>query len=434
MATEEVQDFVDFIKASPTAWHAVEWMRERLEKHGYEELKEHEAWKLEPGKKYYVTRNGSSLCCFTIPKNTPTSACILGAHTDSPGLKLKPLGEFRKEKSVMLGVEVYGGPLLSSWLNRDLGLAGRIAYRNGTGEVKHSLVNLTQHPFVLPQLAIHLDRGVNDKGLLLNKQEHLPVLAALDLEKRKEGEKPPSYLEAILQEELPLDKLLGFDLLFYPLEEPRLVGKDGELLSAYRIDNLNGVHSSLTALLASNKEPENCIPMGMFWDHEEIGSDSTHGAGSPFLSDVLERIALALHMSREQDLCLRNRSLLASIDLAHAIHPNYADKHDPQHKLYLNEGIVLKVNARQRYASDATLGALIADLCERNGLKMQTFVGRTDMPTGSTIGPISAARTGIPTVDVGCPQLSMHSARELMACQDHVDMCKLLTELLNERV
>lgn len=428
MAKDEISDFVDFLGASPTAWHAVQWLQSRLDSLGYQELLETEKWNISPGGKYYVIRNGASICCFQVPKSTPRSACIFGAHTDSPGLKLKPFPEYHKEKAVMLGVEVYGGPLLSSWLNRDLGLAGRIIYRTASREIREDLVDLKEHPFTLPQLAIHLDREVNQKGLLLNRQDHLPILAALSQEEENEA-----YLEGLLKDKLPIERLLGMDLLFYPLEPPRRMGRDGELLASYRLDNLNGVHGGLRALTSLEDTPQDTIPMGVFWDHEEIGSGTAHGAGSPFLTDVLERIIIALGLSREDYLCLCSRSLLVSVDLAHATHPNYPDKHDPQHKLYLNQGVVLKLNAQQRYANDAKLTGMLNHVAEHHGIKLQTFVSRTDMPTGSTIGPISATRSGIPTIDLGCPELSMHSARELMGCQDHVDLCHLLGAVLRER-
>lgn len=418
-----IDDFIDFIQQSPTAWHAVEWMRHTLTKANYQELSENTPWNLKPNKRYFVTRGGSSLCCFHTPQKIPHKAQILGAHTDSPGLKLKPSPEYHKEDATMLGVEVYGSPLLSSWLNRDLGLAGRIVYRDTEGKRQENLVNLNQAPFILPQLAIHLDREVNDEGLKLNKQNNLPVLATL-------GQHNKNYLLELLRQHLPIDSLLASDLLFYPLEPPRLIGKNKELLSSYRLDNLSGVHTSLTALLQQNTIPENTLPLAIFWDHEEVGSNTTLGASSTFLSNTLERIALSYNMNREEQLCMHSRSLLASVDLAHATHPNYSDKHDEQHKIYLNKGIVIKINAKQRYATEATLNGLISDLCHTHKLPLQYFVGHNNTPCGSTIGPLASTHTGIPTIDIGCAELSMHSARELMGCQDHIDMCTLLTKLL----
>lgn len=429
-----IKDFMHFIQASPTAFHAVEWMKSRLLQEGYEALVEDQPWSLQPGSRYFVTRNGSSLCCFTVPLSAPQSACILGAHTDSPALKMKPQGEYVKEGAIMCGVEVYGGPLLSSWLNRDLGLAGRIVYEDSSGEILEALVDLKDHPFVLPQLAIHLDRKVNEKGLQLDKHSHLPVLAALAPQDDTGEKKGSSYLLELLQDSLPVKQVLGSDLFFYPLAPPRLIGRNQELLSSYRLDNLNGVHTALCALLAESKKVSNeTLSMGVFWDHEEIGSQSTQGAGSPFLMDIMERIALSLNMRREDLLCMKNRSCLISVDLAHATHPNYADRHGEQHKIHLNKGIVVKINANQRYASEARLCALLTQLGQQEGIGIQTFVGRADVSCGSTIGPISATNTGIPTVDIGCAELSMHSARELMACQDHVDMCTLLRAVLKKR-
>jgi aspartyl aminopeptidase len=429
MSNANTQDLIDFINGAPTAWHAVEIAAEKLRKQGFIELDEKETWALAPGKRYFVTRNGSSICAFVVPTKAIDKTIILASHTDSPALKLKPNAEFRKKNMVMLGAEVYGGPLLSSWLNRDLGIAGRVSTLDVKGKLTTSLVNLHEHPVTIPQLAIHLDREVNDKGLILNKQEHLAALATLTADAEK---KESHFLEGLIRKKVKFKELLGYDLYLYPLEAARLLGGDQELIAAYRIDNLLTLHASLTAILKAHKPAEHLLKMAVFWDNEEIGSNTAQGAGSPFFSHVLERITLALKMAREGYLRLLNNALCISCDLGHALHPNYMDKHDPQHQPLLGEGIILKSNAQQRYVTDAESGAYIARLCHQHKIPLQKFVTRGDIPSGSTIGPIHASQTGMKTVDMGCAQLSMHSTRELAACQDHLDLCRLLAAALQD--
>lgn len=416
-----VSDLIDFLKRSPTAWHAVEALHQRFSKEGFKVLREEEEWNLKPGGKYVVERNGSSLCAFSLPVKKPEGMDIAASHTDSPGFKLKPNPEFRKENMVMVGVEVYGAPLLSSWLNRDLGVAGRIVYLDKKGEVKESLVNCSDMPVVIPQLAIHLDRQVNEAGLILNKQEHLSALAGCASSEDK------TYLEILLGAKISTGTLLGSDLFLYPLEPPALLGMQKEMLASYRIDSLASVHAIMQGMLHGGSPlHKNRIKMAIFWDNEEIGSETAHGAGSPFLLQVVERLTLALGLSREEFLRLMHKSQCVSVDLAHALHPNHAERHDPRHQIKLGGGIVVKFNAQQRYATDARSCAKIAHLCLQADLPFQKFACRNDIPCGSTIGPIQAALSGISTVDIGIPQLSMHSSREIIAWQDHLDMCRLL--------
>jgi aspartyl aminopeptidase len=427
MATSPIiADLLSFLDASPTAWHAVSEASKRLKQQGFQELKEEDSWMLTPGGRYHVTRNGSSLCAFTLPRGNPNSATILASHTDSPALKLKPYPEIRKQNMILFGVEVYGSPLLSSWLNRDLGLAGRVIYSDDKGHLRESLVTLNKHSLIIPQLAIHLDRDANEKGLILNKQDHLSVLAAID-----QGNTSGSYLERLLKELIPLETLIRFELFLYPLEHARLIGWEGQMISSYRIDSLASVQAALTAFLQMEIEAENHINMIVFWDNEEVGSSTSQGAGSPFLPETLERITLALKKNREEYFRLLRRSLCVSIDLAHAWHPNYPEKHDAQHQPLMGKGVVLKTNAQQRYASDGRLFALLDAAAKKAGVNLQTFVSRNDIIAGSTIGPIQATLTGIPTVDIGSGQLSMHSSRELTSCQDHLSMISLLKSILH---
>lgn len=418
----ETSDFFEFLQQSPTAWHAVENMRQKLLKKGFTELHEEERWRLEPGHSYFVIRNGSSLCAFIMPLHVPLHARILAAHTDSPALKIKPQAEFSKENMEMIGVEIYGAPILASWLNRDLGIAGRVSYLDKTGKVRQTLVHITDHPLVIPQLAIHLDRQVNEEGVRLNKQEHLSAIGAIKSDLT--GDLP--YLEWILKEKIDFQTLLASDLFLTPLEPPKHIGFAQEMIAAYRLDNLVGTYTAFEALLGSDSHQENTLQMAVFWDSEEIGSGTYHGAGSPFLPECLERIALAAKIDREGYFCLLQNSLCLSVDLGHALHPNYPEKHDPRHQLLLNNGIILKFNAQHKYATDANSAAFIVKLCHEHNIFLQKFVSRTDIPSGSTIGPINATQTGMPTVDIGIAQLSMHSARELIGTEDLLLLQKML--------
>lgn len=422
-----IKDFISYLDKSPTAWHAVEQASQRLQEVSFEELSEGERWNIKPGQRYFTTKNGSSLCAFITPKEKPKRVKLLASHTDSPALKLKPHPEIRKHQAILLGVEVYGSPLLSSWLNRDLGIAGRIVYSDLQGDTQATIVQLDRYPLVIPQLAIHLDKEVNEKGVILNKQDHLNALAGIEGSAIGHS----SFLELLLKEMIPLESLIAHDLFLYPLEKALLVGYQDALLSAYRLDSLSSVHAALTALTAQLEPLEDELKMIVFWDNEEVGSQTAQGAASPFLSQVLERVTAAFQGDREDYFCMTNRSTCISIDLAHALHPNYAEKHDPQHFPFLGKGVVLKTNAQQRYATSASSSLPVKVGAKLKGIPLQTFVGRNDIPCGTTIGPIEASQMGMSTIDIGCGQLSMHSSRELMACQDHIDMCRLLRILLN---
>lgn len=423
-----LNELLKFLDRSPTAWHAVENVETELKKAGFHQLQESETWTVKPGGKYYAIRNGSSLCAFVMPKKEIQSARIVAGHTDSPGFKLKPNAEFRKENMVMLGVEVYGGPLITSWLNRDLGIAGRVAFLDSHGTIQQTLVRLDKHPVVIPQLAIHLDRKVNEEGLLLNKQEQLAAIAALS----NETEKAKSYLEVCLKEQFSFKELLSYDLFLFPLEPAAFVGFQQQMIAAYRIDSLMSVHGIVKAMCQADAVP-NELKVVTLCDNEEIGSETAQGAASPFLLQILERITIASAMSREDYLRLLRHSLCVSVDLAHAVHPNYSDRHEPRHPIKMQHGIAVKYNAQHRYASDALSAAPIIALCKKHNIPVQQFVARGDIAAGTTIGPIYAHTTGIPTVDIGSPQLSMHSCRELSSCQDYLDMATLLKECLKAK-
>lgn len=426
MATA-IDDLKHFLDHSPTALHAVKEIATRLALKDYIPLQEADRWHLEAGKNYFVSRNGS-FCAFRMPSQIIEQYIIFAAHTDSPSLKIKPNPEITKDNMSLLATEVYGGPLLSSWLNRDLGIAGKIVIKNKTGAIEEKLIFIDETPLSIPQLAIHLDRDVNEKGPLLNKQEHLQALVGLNLPKGL-------VLQNLLRKRCSFDQLLSFDLFLTPIEQARCTGMNGEFLSSYRIDNLASVHAATTAFGSCIKSPKHTLQMMICWDHEEIGSKTWEGAYGTFFDDIRARIIEASSMTVEQDLIAKSKSLCISLDMAHAMHPGHEARHDPQHTPLLGKGIAVKYNASHKYATSASSAAFIHAQCQSLYLQHQSFTSRSDMSCGSTVGPISAHHLGIETVDIGCPQLSMHSAREMLACQDYTDMCVFLTHLIqNERV
>jgi aspartyl aminopeptidase len=421
------QDLLRFLDACPTSWHAVAEVKKKLQERGFVELKEEQKWDLQPGRRYFVTRNNSSVCAFVTPLHPPHKIRLIASHTDSPSFKLKPQPEIRNRNMILLGVEVYGAPLLSSWLNRDLGLAGRVIFYNQNGQLECKTVRLDESPLTIPQLAIHLDREVNEKGLQLKKQEHLNALAAFVDDSWDDSN---DYLDTLLRKKLRCEKIVNFDLFLFPLEPASFLGYGEQMVAAYRIDNLASLHASLDALIENDEPLTDEIKMLVSWDNEEIGSGTAQGASSTFVPQAIERIALSFGLTREDYFRMLSQSLCVSVDLAHALNPNYGDKHDPNHPILAGKGVVLKTNAQYRYASDAFSSIALQVVAERNGMCLQKFVSRNDIPCGSTIGPIHATLCGMPTVDIGAAQLSMHSCRELMAVQDHIDLCNLLGLIL----
>lgn len=420
-----LDDLCAFLDSSVTAWHAAREIGNRLALQDFTPLDEGERWSLEKGKSYFVIRGGS-ICAFTIPEKKPSHALILASHTDSPALKIKPKPEVQKENMTLFGVEIYGAPLLSSWLNRDLAIAGRVVVTNKQDSLEEKLVFLDDAPVFIPQLALHLDKEIHEKGLHLNKQDHLfPIITLQNAEKKEKN-----ALEYLLKRHLSFQTLISHDLYLVSAEKSRYLGSEKEMLASARLDNLCSAHAALAALALSTKPHPTGVQMAIFYDHEEIGSRASDGAASPFLGDILKRIAHAFKMDEEELACMIHRSLCISIDVAHALNPNYAARYDANHSPLLGKGVVMKYNADLKYATDALSSAKILQLAQKLGLPLQSYVSRNDIPSGSTVGPIIASGTGIPVVDLGCPQLSMHSAREVIACQDYLELSTLLTHLL----
>ena len=371
-------------------------------------------------------RRGGALVAWVVDEahDAASPVRVIGAHTDSPNLRIKPQPDAGDRRWRQLGVEIYGGVLLNSWLDRDLGLAGRVVVRDGAGAAP--MLFRDDRPLLrVPQLAIHLDREIQEKGLLLNKQTHMvPIWAA--------GPDAPAF-SVYLAEQLGVapDDVLSWQVMAHDLTPAALTGLDEQFLASARIDNLLSCFVGLDALLAVADAPGPSIPMICLFDHEEVGSLSSTGAASPLLSDIVDRIGAVLGGDLEDRARSRSASLVVSADGAHATHPNYADRHEPDHLVEVNGGPVLKVNANQRYATDAGTAAAFTLACERAEVPMQRFVNRTDMACGSTIGPVSAGQLGIAVVDAGCAQLAMHSAREMAGSHDPGWFLAALTETLS---
>jgi len=417
--TDRIQNLLEFINRSPTPFHAVQEMSDTLTSNGFIELKEADAWKLVPDGRYFLKRNDSSLIAFVV--GSKPGFKIIGAHTDSPNLRLKPQAGYAKSGYLQLGVEVYGGVLLSTWTDRDLSLAGRVILG---GKKKPKLVRFEQVLLRIPQLAIHLNRDVNNKGLLLNEQIHLPPIFSL-----QKKSAPDDILKKMVAQELkckPTD-ILEMELSLYDTQPGTVAGAEGEFIFSGRLDNLASCHSALHALAESTKK-DLATRVIAFYDHEEVGSETAQGAGSPFLKDVLERISLTGENSREDFFRALAKSFFISADMAHAVHPNYSDKHDGQHMPIINGGPVIKSNAGQRYATEGVSSAWFESLCKKAKVPVQKFVVRSDLGCGSTIGPITAANLGIRTVDVGNPMLSMHSIREMSGTKDHEFLIRVFKE------
>lgn len=399
-----------YVQASPSSYHAAEETARQLAAAGFTRLDEAEAWPvLESGAGAFVVRDGAIIAWRAGADVSATSPVrVLGAHTDSPTFKLKPEPGFTTEGWAQAGVEIYGGPLLNSWLDRDLEIAGRLVLRDGSVRLAR-----TGPVARIPQLAIHLDRQVNAQGLVLDRQKHTQPILGVRL---ADDEGDPLGLLAVAAG-VARDDIAGSDAVLCDTQAPARIGADGQLLASGRLDNLSSVYAGLHALLRATPAP-GTISMLAAFDHEELGSDSRSGASGPFLEDVLGRLYESLGSSTADRARAMHASWCLSADAGHSVHPNYPEVHDPKVRPLMGDGPMLKVNATQRYASDAHGAALWSGLCERAGVTTQTFVSNNQIPCGSTIGPITATRLGIRTVDVGVPLLSMHSARELAHVAD----------------
>lgn len=456
MAKEEsthtvVSDLINFLNASPTAFHAVDDAKKRLQSAGYHQISEKETWELKSGHKYFFTRNHSTIVAFAIGKRFVggNGFHIVGAHTDSPCLKLKPVSKVVKGGILEVGVQTYGGGLWHTWFDRDLTVAGRVILKKenaGSVLYSHRLVRIEEPIMRVPTLAIHLDRGVND-GFKVNTQTHLlPILATslkAEVNKvssenssvesgKKENDKTgssnakhhPILLQLLASKlECEPDEICDFELQACDTQPSIVAGAAKEFVFSGRLDNLCMSFCSLKALIDatssdSSLEEEPGVSMVALFDHEECGSNSAQGAGSPVVLDAISRITDSFSPNSKLLEKAVQRSFLVSADMAHGLHPNYMDRHEENHQPKLHGGLVIKQNANQRYATNAVTSFIFREIASKHNLPVQDFVVRNDMACGSTIGPILASGIGIRTVDVGAPQLSMHSIREMCAVDD----------------
>ncbi len=420
-----VRGLCEYLDASPSPFHAVHAATAALAEAGFTVLEESAPFPAAPGR-YAVVRGGSLVAFSTEHAPDPaTPFRVVGAHTDSPNLRIKPQPDHARAGWQLLGVEVYGGPLLNSWLDRDLGLSGRVAVRDGSRAMP-VLLHLDEPLLRVSQLAVHLDRQVNSEGLRLNPQQHLAPHWGLG--------RAPADFRAFLADcvQVRPEDVLAWDVMAHDLTPARLVGRDQDLVASARLDNQATCYAGVQALLRAVEDPaDGVVPVLVLFDHEEVGSTSERGAQSTFLPATLERAVLARGGDRGGYLQALAGSVIASGDMAHATHPHYADRHEPEHQVRMNGGPVLKVNAQLRYATDALGAAAFRLACEQAQVPVQTFVTRTDLPCGSTVGPMTSALTGASTVDFGAPTLSMHSTRELAGAADQVMYAAALAAFLS---
>ncbi|MGD8174389.1 M18 family aminopeptidase [Marinimicrobium sp. ARAG 43.8] len=418
------EGLLNFLRESPTPYHAVAKMVEALTLAGFQPLREGDSWRLEPGGKYWVTRNDSSIIAFVYGSESPVEQGIrmVGAHTDSPCLKVKPQPELSRQGYSQLGVEVYGGALLAPWFDRDLSLAGRVSYRDQEGRVRSTLVDFKAPIAIIPSLAIHLDREAN-RQRSINAQKELPPLLLVDTPEADQPAFRERLKTQILSEHdgLAVDEVLDFEIALYDTQSPAMVGLSQDFIASARLDNLLSCYVGLQSLLQADGRHSALLVCN---DHEEVGSASACGAKGPMLQQFLERLL----PETETRLRALDASLMISADNAHGVHPNFADRHDEQHGPRLNRGPVIKVNANQRYATTSESSAVFRDLAARAGVSVQTFVSRSDMECGSTIGPITSAEVGVKTLDVGVPTFAMHSIRELAGRDDALALHHILNE------
>jgi len=415
-----IKDLISFLDASPTAFHATTNIIDKLDAFGFERLDETKEWHLENGGKYFVQRNSSAVIAFKMGEKSVAKSGfrIAGAHTDSPLLKIKENSEKKTAGTIRLTTEVYGGPLLYTWLDRDLSIAGRVVLKYKK-EIYSKLVDLKKNIAIIPSLAIHLNREAN-KGFEFNKQNHLQAILTVN------ETKPEGYLKHIIADEIKKkeEEILSYDLFLYDTQKATISGLNEELFSSGRIDNLSMCHSILESLISAKNSQYTTV--GLFFDNEEIGSRTMMGADSDFASQVLQRIVSVTEKHKDSWFQTIANSFLISADGAHTLHPNFVEKHDSNFAPLMNKGPVIKMSSSFRYSTTAESSAFFEELCNKNNVPVQKLINRSDVPSGSTIGPISSAHLGIKSVDVGNAMWAMHSIRETAGVLDHFYMTKVL--------
>ncbi len=431
-AEQQVTDLLDFIDKSPSPFHAVKQIEQQLHGFDFKRLDEKQTWELTAGGRYYIVRDDSSIIFFVAGGKSLADMGykIIGAHTDSPGLRIKP-NPVNKDSGVLrLGVEVYGGPILATFTDRDLSLAGRVSYQTADAGIASQLVCFQQPLLRLPNLAIHMNRMVNEEGLKLHKQNELSLIISTLLD----GQLSASYLQDLLASAsgIKAEKILSWELNVYDTQKGVFWGDKQQFYSNSQLDNLASCHAGLKALLDETVLNSGNTLVCAFFDHEEVGSESAKGADGSFLPDILQRIALAQDMDTQAYLCALANSFMISADMAHAYQPNFPAAYEPEHKVMVNKGPVIKLNANHRYSSESISEALFINWCKQSDVPYQKYSHRTDIPCGSTIGPMTSAKLGIRTVDVGNPMWAMHSIRESAGVADHQYMIDVLRCFFSE--
>jgi len=423
---QRVQQLLDFIDASPSPWHAVATIEQALQTAAFTRLSEKQPWQLETSGRYYVIRDDSSIIAFVLGHKalSENGYKIIGAHTDSPGLRIKPHALHKSGEILRMGVEVYGGPILATFTDRDLSFAGRVSYRNEQGNINTQLVRFEQSLLRLPNLAIHMNRTVNEDGLKLNKQTELPLIFSMS---SKEQIPDQVFTELLVAQcQIAAEQILSWEFNVYDTQKGAFWGADDVFYTDSQLDNLASCHAGLMALLDEKVLETGNTVVCAFFDHEEVGSESTKGADGSFLPDVLERIALVGALSSEDYKRALASSFMLSVDMAHAYQPNFPAAYETEHKVYVNKGPVIKLNANQRYSSESVSEAMFISWCQAANIPYQKYAHRTDIPCGSTIGPMTSAKLGIRTVDVGNAMWAMHSIRESAGVQDHTYMIDVM--------
>jgi aspartyl aminopeptidase len=423
---QQVKELLDFIDVSPSPWHVVQSVAQNLNAWQFEKLLETEKWSLRQNGRYYVIRDDSSIIAFIVG-NKPlaeTGFKIVGAHTDSPGLRLKPKAAHYDNGFLRLGVEIYGGSILATFADRDLSLAGRVSYKEDDGKIKTQLVKFDQPLLRLPNLPIHLNRAVNEEGLKFHKQNELALILSA-----ANQQLPEDYFYSLLAlaSGLTPEQILSWEINVYDTQKGSFWGAEQEFYANSQLDNLASCHAGLAALLNQNNLRADHTLACAFFDHEEVGSESFKGASGSFLADILERIALATENNREGYQRALSLSFMISADMAHAYQPNFPGAYDGAHKVMVNQGPVIKTNVNQRYSTESLSGALFIECCQQVNVPYQVYSHRCDLPCGSTIGPVVSTKLGIRTVDVGNPLWAMHSLRESAGVLDHNYMIKVLS-------
>jgi aspartyl aminopeptidase len=423
----KAQNLLDFIDASPSPWHVVKTIETQLAQFQFQRLYETDIWNLNADGRYYVVRGDSSIIVFVQGEKAvcETGFKIIGAHTDSPSLRIKPNPTSAIANLERLNVEIYGGAILATFADRDLSFAGRVSFETQDGELKQQLVHFEKPLLRLPNLAIHLNRNVNEDGLKFQKQNELNLIFSTLTQQL-----PQEHFFSLLQSQLPEDtaKILAWDLNVFDTQKGSFWGANNEFFANGQIDNLASCHAAITALLDENVLKNDSTLVCAFFDHEEVGSESHCSASGSFLTDILQRINDATAQTTQDFARAMARSFIISADMAHAYHPNFPNAYDAQHAVHINQGVVIKVNVNQRYTSDGVSEAMFMQWCEQANVPYQMYSHRNDLPCGSTIGSMVSAKLGVRCVDVGNPMWAMHSCRESAGVLDHSAMIDVMTQ------